>query len=721
MAKNLVIVESPAKAKTITKFLGKNFEVKASMWHIVDLPDKELWIDIDNNFKPTYEVSTDKKKIVTELKKSVKLAEKIWLATDEDREWEAIAWHISNILKLPKDSPRIVFHEITKSAIEEAVNNPRTIDINLVDAQQWRRVLDRLVWFKTSPVLWKKIKRWLSAGRVQSVAVKLVIEKEREIQAFIPEESWKIKTTLEYKNSTFEISLDKIWWKSSKLLTIKDVEKTLKDLWLNIKQFKKTKDSKTDWDAYTLTQTIDFKLEDIAKKDTKRNPSPPFITSTLQQQASQKLWRWVKQVMSVAQKLYENWHITYMRTDSVNLSGLAINASKKFIEKEFGKEYSKTRQYKWKSANAQEAHEAIRPTYIEKTPIKSWLNDKELKLYTLIWNRTVASQMSEALIESTTYQFSPCTTQNQIWTAKWDVIKFDWFLRLYKSDDDETELEWSQKLPDIKKWSVLPSTNIWCYQQFTRPPARYTEASLVKKLESEWIWRPSTYAPTISTIQQRWYINKDGKYLIPTDIAFLVNDYLEKYFKNMMDYKFTAKMEEDLDNIALGNIKWNKMIWDFYKSYEKDLKNADKWDTPIVKVWKKCPECWWDLIYKFSSTGKFIWCSNYPDCKFTDQSKEEKDMLATLREKFEWKPCPEWWTIVVKIWRFGPFLTSSEYPKVKWISSIPDDKMEQLEQDHWWIICNKCWKWVMHVKKYKRKYFLACNKYPDCKNTKNLK
>lgn len=725
--KNLVIVESPAKAKTINKFLWKSFDVKASMWHISDLPQKKLWIDIDNWFEPTYQVSKDKKKIVSELKSMSWKYDRVWLATDEDREWEAIAWHIIRELGLDENStPRIVFHEITKQAIDAAISSPRKIDLNLVNAQQWRRLLDRLVWFSISPVLWKKINKWLSAWRVQSVAVKLIVEREREIQNFKPVESWKLKALVKYKKTSFIVEIDKISWKAIKLKTFDDVLKVLKDLGLTEKDFSKLKDEKTWNISYKSKNTIIYVLNDVEKKDLKKTPPAPFITSTLQQEASRRFGRWVKQVMSVAQKLYENWFITYMRTDSVNLSWLAINAAKDYILWKYWEEYSKVRQYKSKSANAQEAHEAIRPTYLAKDPSSVWLWWQELKLYSLIWTRTIASQMADALLEATIYHFSPEWVDKQDWISKWQVVKFPWFMKLYQKqveeDDSEAQEDDEEKtLPKMKIWETVESENIMADQFFSKPPVRYTEASLVKKLESEWIWRPSTYAPTISTIQERRYVVKEAKFLKPTDVAFTVVDFLDKYFTNLMDYKFTAKMEDNLDEISTWKIEWRKMLWNFYKKFEKELEDAWAWQRENIYVWRPCPECWWQLIYKYSKNWKFIWCENFPDCKYTSILDETKDRLSALKEKYEWQPCPEWWTIVVKMWRFWPFLTSSEYPNVKRIKWIPDEKLEKLEEEYWGEKCDKCGEWTMHVKKSRKWYFLACDKYPDCKNAKNIK
>ena len=740
MAKNLVIVESPAKWKTIEKFLWPDYKVVASMWHIRDLPVKTLGIDIDNGFKPEYDISPDKKKTVDSLVKLAKTSNEVWIATDEDREWEAIGWHLCHALKLdPENTKRIVFHEITKKAITSAVENPRTIDMGLVDAQQARRLLDRLVWYKVSPVLWKKIRKWLSAWRVQSVAVKLIVEKEREIRDFKPEESWKISVELTYDKAKFKAELSKVDWKVKKIKSRLDLEKILSVLLADLSLIKESK-TKKDTIELKAKQDLSFKLIDSIKKDSKRAPWAPFTTSTLQQEAARKFNFWVKQTMMIAQKLYEwmdLWNhertglITYMRTDSVNLSDQAKAQAKDVIEKSFWKDYHKSRDYKTKSAGAQEAHEAIRPTDLTRTPesLTDVLDNQQLKLYTLIWKRTLASQMAEAIVEVTTFKFSPTNALNQEWLTKWEVIKFDWFMKLYiESTDDEDEAEeTSGVLPNIEVWEELIAKELLALQNFSRPPARYTEASLVKKLEWEWIGRPSTYAPTISTIIDRWYIEKvDKKYLAPTDVAFTVTDFLEEYFKKMMEYKFTKEVEEDFDKVAEWKESFTEMLEEFWtETLKKDLENAgENAEKVIEKVWKACPKCGQDLIYRYSKAGKFVWCSGYPECDYIDQPEEEKDALKALRDKYEWKACPDWieWTIVVKTWRYGPFLASSEYPKVKWIGKIKDEKEEILEQilEEKWLLVDAESGEELVVKNSRRWPFLAAKNYPQVKIAKNI-
>jgi len=582
MAKNLVIVESPAKAKTIEKFLGKDFTVKSCFGHIRDLPNKNLAIDLENGFKPAYEIPSDKKKIVQELKKIAKDADFVWLASDEDREGEAISWHLSEVLGVSEDKlKRIVFHEITKTAIEEAVQNPRTLNLDLVNAQQARRVLDRLVGYEVSPVLWKKIKPNLSAGRVQSVAVRLIAEREKEIRAFEPTASYRVIG--EFKNSankTIRAELNK---------RPESLEKTKSLL----------EDLKED----------NFSVEKIEKKPATKNPAAPFTTSTLQQEASRKLGYSVSQTMSVAQKLYEAGFITYMRTDSVNLSSLALNSARSEIISSYGEAYSKTRNFTTKSKGAQEAHEAIRPTFLNNKVVEG--TSQEQKLYDLIWKRTIASQMSEARLERTTIDILSQKSQHKF-IAKGEVIQFDGFLKVYlESTDQEENEEGSGLLPKVSEGENLNADIITATQKFTQYPARYTEASLVRKLEELGIGRPSTYAPTISTIQKRNYVvkeNRDGiirefiqvtlenneivektntenhgfekNKLFPTDIGMVVNDFLTEHFDNILNYGFTAEIEEHFDSIAEGKEQWNEMINKFYTPFhakvESTLETADR-------------------------------------------------------------------------------------------------------------------------------------------------
>ena len=582
MIENLVIVESPAKAKTIEQFLGKGFTVKSSFGHIRDLEKKDLGVDIEHNFQPKYEISADKKMVVKELKALAKEAKTVWLASDEDREGEAIAWHLFEVLKLkPENTKRIVFHEITKDAILYAIAHPRDIDKNLVDAQQARRVLDRLVGFEVSPVLWKKVKPSLSAGRVQSVAVRLIVEREREINAFKEQAYYRVTGQFATAaHATLKAEVQERF--ASKEAALAYIE---------------------------ACRDAEFTVTSVETKPTIRKPAPPFTTSTLQQEASRKLGLSVSQTMSVAQKLYEHGLITYMRTDSVNLSALAINTAKEVIRTTLGERYSQPRNYATKTKGAQEAHEAIRPTYMNRPTIEGDRNEQQL--YELIYKRTLASQMANAELERTSIVIS-LSNRKEPFTAIGEVITFDGFLRVYmESYDDETEDEHTDLLPAIEKDDRLERQAITAQEQFTQHPPRYTEASLVKKMEALGIGRPSTYAPTITTIQNRGYIIRESregvekevvtltlkgkdikssvskktfgaekKKLFPSDMGMVVTDFLSAHFKNIMDYNFTAEAEESLDRVAEGKEEWQKMIGEFYSPFhenvESTLKNSER-------------------------------------------------------------------------------------------------------------------------------------------------
>lgn len=587
MQDNLVIVESPAKAKTIEKFLGDDFKVMSSYGHIRDLKKKELSIDLDT-LTPNYEIPEEKKKVVSELKKNAQAAKKIWLASDEDREGEAISWHLCEVLGLDEaKTSRIVFHEITKPAILEAINNPRHLDMNLVNAQQARRILDRIVGFKLSPVLWRKVKPSLSAGRVQSVAVRLIVEKEREIQAFKSENYYRVNAIFTVDNG-----------KEGKSAEVKaELNKRFSTHEEAIAFLEKCKDAR-------------YKVASISKKPLKRTPAPPFTTSTLQQEAARKLGFTVSQTMMVAQRLYEAGRITYMRTDSVNLSTLAINTSKAEVEKLYGEEYSKVRQYHTSSKGAQEAHEAIRPTYVDNQTIEG--TAQERRLYNLIWKRTIASQMADAQIEKTTVNINvmangSSSPEELLFIANGEVVAFDGFLKVYQesNDDQATSEEDAHTLPAMKEGDVLNRLEISSTERYSQGPNRYTEASLVRKLEELGIGRPSTYAPTISTIQQREYVEKGDKKgeersykidqlindtikstektemvgadkgkLIPTDIGIVVNDFLMQSFPEIMDYNFTAKVEREFDKIAEGKAAWDKEMKAFYQDFEPKVEEV---------------------------------------------------------------------------------------------------------------------------------------------------
>ncbi len=575
MSKNLVIVESPAKAKTIEGFLGKDYTVKSSFGHVRDLVKKGYGIDIDNNFSPTYEIQPDKERVIAELKKLSKNAEMVWLASDEDREGEAISWHLFETLGLDKKrTKRIVFHEITKPAIQKAIANPREIDINLVNAQQARRILDRLVGFELSPILWRKVRPSLSAGRVQSVAVRLIVEREREIQAFKSVSSFKVNALFIVGKSILKAELNERFTTENEANTF--LEKCKKAI---------------------------YKITSLETKPAKRTPAAPFTTSTLQQEAARKLGFSVAQTMMVAQRLYEAGKITYMRTDSVNLSDTAMGQAKNAITENYGDKYYQPRKFKTKSKGAQEAHEAIRPTYIQNSEIAGERNEQ--RLYDLIWKRTIASQMADAELEKTTAKINISTTK-ELYVAQGEILKFDGFLKVYiEGTDDENDEENTSMLPPMKEGDALDLKESTAIQRFSHHPARYTEASLVKKLEELGIGRPSTYAPTISTVQKRNYVEKtdregtprnyiqfvfDGNTikkeiktentgaekakLFPTDIGAVVTDFLIQYFPDILDFNFTAKVEEEFDDIAEGKIQWTSMLKDFYKPFHKTVEKT---------------------------------------------------------------------------------------------------------------------------------------------------
>ena len=676
MSKNLVIVESPAKAKTIEKFLGKDFVVKSSYGHIRDLKKKDFSIDIEHDYSPIYEIPADKQDLVKELKAEAKKADIVWLASDEDREGEAISWHLYEVLGLkPENTRRIVFHEITKDAILKAIENPRNIDTHLVDAQQARRILDRIVGFELSPVLWKKVKPALSAGRVQSVAVRLIVEREKEINAFVPEASYRVVAVFNVKS------------KNGKDIELKSELDT---------RFK-TKEEAADFIG--KCNGSEFKIEDIVTKPLKKSPSAPFTTSTLQQEAARKLGYSVSQTMRVAQGLYESGFITYMRTDSVNLSSLAIGTAKQEILTTMGEEYLHTRQFSTKSKGAQEAHEAIRPTYISNHTIEGSAQEK--KLYELIWKRTIASQMAEAQLEKTTATISVSQSTHKF-HATGEVIKFDGFPKVYidSSDDDDSSADESGKmLPPLSVGQILPMKETTATERFTQRPPRYTEASLVKKMEELGIGRPSTYAPTISTIQNREYVEKselegkerqfnvitlkDGKVtdeekteitgadkgkLMPTDIGIVVNDFLSMNFPDIMNYNFTANVEQDFDNIAEGKEEWTKIIDEFYKLFHPSVKEATEAKTEH-KVGERIlgtdPATGRQVSVKISRFGPVVQIGKTEEEEkplFASLLKGQSIMNITLEEALKLFELPrqlgeyEGKTVTVAIGRFGPYI-----------------------------------------------------------------
>ncbi|MFA5318127.1 MAG: type I DNA topoisomerase [Patescibacteria group bacterium] len=691
---NLVIVESPTKAKTITKFLGKEYKVESSFGHIMDLPKSKLGVDINDNYKPEYEVPTKAKKQVAILKKLAKNADEIILATDEDREGEAIAWHLAEQLKLKgKDIKRIVFHEITKNAIAKALENPRGLDNNLIDAQQARRILDRLVGYKLSPFLWKKIARGLSAGRVQSVATRLIVEREEEIKAFKSEEYWSIEALLQTaKDESLTAELNKIDGKAVKKLDIKDE-----------KQAKQIKQE---------LEKADYEIIEISKKKTIKSPFPPFTTSTLQQAAHSRFGYDAKQIMMLAQRLYESGYITYMRTDSVNLSEQFISDARSYIEGEHGKDYlaASPRRYKSKSKNAQEAHEAIRPTNANAANLKL-SDEKQVKLYKLIWERAVATQAAAAILDNTGIDIKADIYQLR---ATGQTIKFAGYLKIYQQTTKENIL------PAVTVNEKLDLNKINTDRHFTEPPARYSDATLVKVLEKYEIGRPSTYAPTISTIIARNYVERDeNKKLAPTEIAFIVNKLLVEHFPKIVDYKFTAKLEDDLDKIAEGKIEWEKTIDDFYRPFIENLeeknKELTKKELTEEKTDEKCDKCGAGMIIKMGRFGKFIACSNFPECKNTKQlnngdkdhdGQKDSEQLEEFSKKYEGIKCDKCGAdMVAKIGKYGPFMACSSYPKCKNI----------LDTNGTGIKCPQCDEGEITKKRGRRGIFYACNQYPKCK------
>ncbi len=587
---NLIIVESPSKANTISKFLSRDYSVKSSYGHIRDLPKRELGVDVKDNFKPKYVILVKARKVVAELKKAAKKTDMIILATDQDREGEAIAWHLVKILDLDgKDYQRIVFHEITKKAIEEALKNPRQIDMDSVNAQQTRRILDRLVGYELSPFLWKKIVKGLSAGRVQSVTVRLIVEREKEIKDFKPEEYWSIEVKLQKENQSDEFIAR----------LIKKDDKAINKLGIKVKQ-----------EADKILKDLKgakYKVVNIESKEVKRYPAPPFTTSTLQQEAVKKLGLSAKQTMRIAQQLYEDGLITYHRTDSLNISKEALKSTQEFIKNKFGQNYTlaSPRIYKTKTKGAQEAHEAIRPTQVNRQSTD--------KLYQLIWQRFIACQMQPAVLDSTAVDISG---KNYLFRANGSIIKFDGFFKVYPTKLKETIL------PSLNKEEILKLIKLFSEQHFTQPPARYNEASLVKTLEEYGIGRPSTYAPIIGTIQERGYVEKnEQRKFIPTEIGLLVNDLLVENFPKIVDIKFTAYLEEDLDRIAKGQQNWLTVLKDFYQPFHANLLEKEKrvakkkLEEPTDK---KCPKCGQPIIIKLGRFGKFYACSGFPECKYTE-------------------------------------------------------------------------------------------------------
>lgn len=688
----LVIVESPTKAKTLSGFLGKEYVVKASYGHIRDLPKSQLGVDVDHGFEITYEVNDKAKKVLSELKKEAKNASEIYLATDLDREGEAISWHLLELLKDKKKKDqvfkRVVFHEITKDEIQKSFNHPGELNFNLVDSQQARRVLDRLVGYKLSPLLWKKVRYGLSAGRVQSVAVRIIVERERERQAFNPEEYWSLKAS--FSKDKFDISSELSEHKSKKLeITSKDqMDKIISE----------------------IQNSTEFSVDDVTKTSRKRNAYPPLKTSTLQQSSANLFGFAAKRTMSIAQKLFEKGFITYHRTDSLNLSEKFIVEARDFVKREIGKNYLPEEPiiYKTNSKGAQEAHEAIRPTTLEIKP--KGLTDDEYKIYSLIFKRAVESQMLPIEFLQTTIKIK--SSNDYLFKTTGSIITFEGWLALTKKiniseDDDEIN-----ELPDLKVGDRLKLQDLTPDQHFTQPPARFSDASLIKTLEEMQIGRPSTYAPTISTIQERGYVKKEGRYFVPDDVAFVVTDLLVKYFPEIVDYEFTANMEEKFDDIADGKTKWVPIISEFYKPFEQNVvardKELHKADFTFLGMSEEiCPKCGKPMMVKLGKFGKFLSCSGYPDCEFAKPIDGEG--IDDQGNPLEYEKCEKCGgSMVLKMGRFGKFLACSNYPKCKNIKKF----VEKIGMK-----CPLCLDGDVIVKKFRGRTFYGCSKYPDCKYT----
>ncbi|MDD5252142.1 MAG: type I DNA topoisomerase [Patescibacteria group bacterium] len=703
MKSQLVIVESPTKAKTIAKFLGKGYKVMSSFGHIRDLPKKELGVDTEHDFHPKYVIPTKSKKIASELKKAAKTASMVYFASDEDREGEAIAWHLQEMLKLdPEKTKRITFHEITEEAIHAALKHPRQIDDRMVDAQQARRVLDRLVGYELSPFLWRKVARGLSAGRVQSVAVRLIVEREREISGFVPKEYWTVEALLKRadgRDMEFPARLAKRGGETLDKFALPDAsaaDAILADL-----------------------KTSTWRVADVERKKVNRSPQPPFTTSTLQQDANNKLGFSAKQTMMIAQQLYEGVElgqegpvglITYMRTDSVNLADKFIGEAREYLQQTHGKEAvpAEARRYKTKSKNAQEAHEAIRPTEASRTPeaVASHLDDKQRKLYELIWRRALASQMADAelAVIAVEIEAKPAAGETLTFNANGTTVAKRGYLDVYESEIKETTLPMLAENDGLNPEKIEPK------QHFTEPPPRYTEATLVKTLEENGIGRPSTYAPTISTVVDRGYVKKDNRRLEPTELAFLVNDLLVAHFPDIVDYNFTARMEDNLDSVAAGEKAWVPVIKDFYGPFKANLLNKDqaisKKDVAEQVTDEKCEKCGEPMIVKFGRYGKFLACSGFPKCR-NSKPLPGSEQAAAVSQVIDEK-CPACGApMTVRRGRFGEFVSCSRYPECK--TARPLLKKVGAK-------CPSCKEGDMVEKKTRGgKTFYACSRYPECK------
>ena len=713
MAKNLVIVESPAKAKTLGKYLGKDFKILASYGHVRDLVPKGGAVDTDNDFKMKYEAIEKNAKHVDEICKQLKVAKTLYLATDPDREGEAIAWHLCELIKskkILKDKTihRVAFYEITKTAVRTAVDNPRELSMNLVNAQQARRALDYLVGFNLSPLLWKKIRRGLSAGRVQSPALRMIVEREEEIEKFKSQEYWTLKSDLEHKKKKFSARL--LEYESKKL-----------------EQFSITDTKEAHKIKKALEKCAKGKLivEKVTKSQKKRNPTAPFTTSTLQQEASRKIGFSTHKTMRVAQQLYEGIDvgegatglITYMRTDSVTLGNEALEEIRQLIKSKYGADAlpKEPRRYKTKSKNAQEAHEAIRPTLSQRLPsdVRTALTNDQYKLYSLIWKRTVASQMVHATIDSVAVDMS-CGKGNRF-RANGSTITSPGFMQVYlEGVDNSSEDDGDEKLlPPLSKGDEVKLLELNAEQHFTEPPPRYTEASLVKTLEEHGIGRPSTYASIISTLQYREYVLLEKRRFEPTDVGRIVNKFLTKYFFQYVDYDFTAKLEDELDAISRGEKKWIPLLGKFWKPFIKLVnvteKNVDRKDVTHEALDEKCPKCNEDLSIRLGKRGRFIGCTAYPECDYTRSLEEGRE--ESLKPKVvEGRTCPKCESeLIIRDGRYGKFIGCSQYPKCRFIESLEKPEDTAVE-------CPECKKGTLIKRKSRYgTFFYSCSKYPDCK------
>ncbi len=743
--KSLVIVESPAKAKTINKYLGPSYEVKASMGHVRDLPPSGINVDIENNFEPTYAIMKGKSRTVTSLKAAAKKCDTLYLATDLDREGEAIAWHLAEILKMPPENTyRVVFNAITKSAIQEAFADPGKLDTDKVMAQQARRILDRIVGYQISPLLWKKVARGLSAGRVQSVAVKIVVEREREIRAFDPQEYWLIP-------GVFTVDLDADYnqkWldfvapkgEDEKGPTIAQQNEWLAehnafkaDLYkVNGEKFHVDND-KDATKIFDSLKDAKFSIANLEKKQSKSRPSPPFITSTLQQAAANRLGFTAKRTMRVAQQLYEGIElgdmgslglITYMRTDSTHLSPEAVKEARHFIERQFGDKYMPEKGVFYASAkNAQQAHESIRPTDVDMTPddIRPLVSEEQFKLYDLIWRRFVACQMSPARWDVTNIEIGADTSSgNCIFRTTGRTLVFDGFTKVWYTSSDQ------QHLPALELNQQLATVDIQPQQHFTKPPARYNEASLVKALEKEGIGRPSTYASIISTIQDRGYVEQEKRKFFATDMGEVVTDKLSEYFPRIMDIAFTRHMESQLDKIEEQHLDWISVLNEFYGPFKENLetateqmKHAKAETTPSEYT---CPDCSKPMVYRFGKSGKFLSCSDYPTCKFASPCDKEGKMIEQQESEHKCPNCGK--PMLVKKGRFGEFLGCSGYPECKTILNIDKDGNvlpPKPPPEPSGVKCYKCKEGELVIRQSKRGPFLGCGRFPKCRTIISMK